>query len=789
MAEKNCLVIVESPTKAKTIRKFLPKNFEVHASMGHVRDLPQSAADIPAKFKKEPWANLGVNVENDFAPLYVVPKGKTKVITELKKLLADADELYLATDEDREGESISWHLLELLKPKVPVKRMVFHEITKTAIKEALANCRELDQRLVQAQETRRVLDRLYGYTLSPLLWKKITYGLSAGRVQSVGLRLLVERERERRLFRKASYWGVRAELGKSKKIFEAKLVDLNGKKLAIGKDFDPATGKLYEDGKVVVLDEKAANNLLAQLKQESWIVDSIEEKEASSKPSAPFITSTLQQEANRKLGMSARDTMRTAQKLYEQGLITYMRTDSPHLSAQAINAARSFVEKLYGKDYLSPEVRQFKSGKAAQEAHEAIRPAGDEFVHPDNAELEGREQALYSLIWMRTVATQMAEARKAHMTVRIIAGQATFTATGTRILFPGFLRAYVEGSDNPEAALGDQETILPPLKEKDQLDLEKLEPTSHETKPIARFTEATLIQELEKNGIGRPSTYASIISTILERNYARKAGAALVPTFTGFAVVQILERNFEHLIDYGFTSRMEDSLDEIAEGKKAHLPYLKEFYLGKAGLEAQVVDKEKKIDAKACKLVVLDGLESVEVNIGRFGAYLVRQAKGSEEQINSSIPEDVAPADLTQEIVEEILTVSKKGPQSIGKDPKTGQQIYCLIGRFGPYVQLGEITDEVPKPRRASVPRDIKYTEITVEQAMQLLSLPRELGKHPTTGEPILANRGRFGPYVQHVKDYRSLKKEDDVFTVTLERALELLAMEKKGFRRKKKET
>lgn len=782
---QKCLVIVESPTKAKTIRKFLPKNYIVEASMGHIRDLPQSSAAIPAKYKDQAWAKLGVNVENDFEPLYVVPKGKSKIITDLKKKIKDADELYLATDEDREGESISWHLTQLLKPSIPTKRMIFHEITKSAIQDALSHTRSLDDKLVQAQETRRILDRLYGYTLSPLLWKKIAYGLSAGRVQSVGLRLLVERERERRRFKKAIYSSLKALLHKDKKEFEARLLEFKQKKLAIGKDFDAHTGQLKASDNVFVLNEEEAKKLKTDLLTKEWIVKSVEEKDATQKPSPPFITSTLQQDANRKLGLSARDTMRVAQKLYEQGLITYMRTDSPHLSAQAINAARGFVEKLYGKEYLSDEVRQFTAkAKGAQEAHEAIRPAGDSFTHPDEAGLTGKEHALYNLIWMRTVASQMAEAKKRYMTVKIEVGDALFSASGTRITFPGFLRAYVEGSDNPDAALGDKEVLLPEMKAGEKVNIKNLEVQNHETKPIARYTEASLVQQLEKDGIGRPSTYASIIGTILERNYARKQANALIPTFIGFSVVQILEQHFAHLIDYSFTSHMEEALDEIAEGKRQHLPYLKDFYLGAKGLESVVAKKEEKIDAQESKEIFLEGLKNAQVFVGKYGPYLV--AKEGEKEVKATIPEDVAPADLTDEILHEIIETSKQGPQSIGKDPKTGEDIYCLIGRFGPYVQVGEVSDENPKPRRASIPKEVKVSDVTLEQATKWLSLPRTLGTHPETGEEIVANNGRFGPYVVHQKDFRSIKAPDDVYTITLKRALEIFS-EPKQYRRRKK--
>jgi len=786
---KNYLVIVESPTKAKTIRKFLPKGYVVEASMGHIRDLPQSATDIPAKLKAEEWTKIGVNVEQNFEPLYVVPKGKFKVIQDLKKKMADADELFLATDEDREGEAISWHLLEVLKPKIPVKRMVFHEITKNAILKALEDTRDVDMRLVHAQETRRILDRLVGYTVSPLIWKKIAYGLSAGRVQSAGLRLIVNRERERISFRSATYWDLEAELSKSKSKFNAKSMSWNGKRLATTKDFDETTGKLLEGKEnILLLDEKNAGTLVSTLKKATFTVQSVEEKQFTQKPSIPFITSTLQMESNRKLGMSARDTMRTAQSLYEHGFITYMRTDSPSLSQEGISGARKAVKDLFGDEYLSPEPRQFASkNKGAQEAHEAIRPAGAEYQHPKETGLTGRDLSLYELIWMRTVSCQMAEAKKMSLSVRIEAKNGSdsvvFGANGSRIIFPGFLRAYVEGSDDPDAALEDKEVLLPEMKQGDTLSLEELNALTHTTKPPARFTEASIVQQLEKEGIGRPSTYASIIDTILDRGYVRKLGNALCPTYTGFAVVQLLENHFHKLVDYKFTSAMENSLDDIAEGKLEYLPYLKGFYLGKEGLATLVKEQDKKIDPGESRTVKLDQIKDVDVKIGRYGAYVVKPKTDTKEEIHATIPDDVAPADLTSETIQDLLIASEKGPQSMGKDPATGMNIYSLSGRFGPYVQLGEVTEEEPKPRRASVTKGMDPKTLTLEQALKLLSLPRELGIHPDKQKPILANMGRFGPYVMCDGDFRSLKKDDDVYTVSLERGLELLREEKKSRR------
>jgi DNA topoisomerase-1 len=778
------LVIVESPTKAKTIRKFLPKNFKVVASMGHIRDLPNSAAEIPKSFKDQEWAKIGVNIDAGFSPLYVVPHSKSKVISELKADLKEAEELYLATDEDREGESISWHLLEVLKPKVPVKRMVFHEITREAIEEAIKDCRNIDQNLVQAQETRRILDRLVGYSLSPLLWKKIAYGLSAGRVQSAGLRLIVERERERIRFRQAIYWDLLAQLSKGGQGFEAKLLEVGGQRVATGKDFDPSTGKLAAGKSLLVLGEEQAQDLVRKLQSTVWTVINVEEKKQIARPSPPFITSTLQQEANRKLGMSARDAMRTAQRLYEEGLITYMRTDSVNLSQEGIHGAREMVKQLFGAEFLSPEARQFKSkSKSAQEAHEAIRPAGPHFIHPQQSGLKGAELKLYELIWKRTLACQMADAEKLGVSVKLNAADCVFSATGTRILFPGFLRVYVEGSDDPEAALEEKEVLLPPLKSGDIAQLKNLEALSHETKPPARYTEASLVQALEKEGIGRPSTYASIISTIVDRGYVRKVSNALVPTFTGFAVVQFLEKHFGELVDYGFTSEMEASLDEIAEGERPWLPYLEKFYLGNQGLKTQIEHKEKKIDPDDSRSVHFEHLKGVDVRVGRFGPYAIKAgSKDGEDESKASIPEDIAPADLSQQAVEEILAHQERGPQSLGKDPKTGLDIFVLLGRFGPYVQLGETPeDKKIKPRRASIPKGKEVSSVTLQDALHYLSLPRDLGKHPETGEIIVANIGRFGPYVVHQKDFRSLKKDDNVYTVSLERALELLSQPKKG--------
>ncbi|MBD1838109.1 type I DNA topoisomerase [Coleofasciculus sp. FACHB-64] len=779
------LVIVESPTKARTISKFLPSSYRVEASMGHVRDLPQSSKEIPEAYKGEKWAQLGVNVDADFEPLYVVPNDKKKIVTALKNALKDADELVLATDEDREGESISWHLLQLLKPKVPIKRMVFHEITKEAIRDALKNCRNIDEQVVRAQETRRILDRLVGYTLSPLLWKKISYGLSAGRVQSVAVRLLVNRERQRRAFRQGSYWDLKASLNKDKTPFEARLVALKGTRIATGSDFDEATGQIIAGRNVILLSEAEARSLEARLADKTWTVADLEERPVTRKPLPPFTTSTLQQEANRKLHLSARDTMRTAQSLYEQGYITYMRTDSVHLSQQAIAAARSCVEQMYGKQYLSPEPRQYTTkSKGAQEAHEAIRPAGSSFRTPQETGLSGREFALYDLIWKRTVATQMAESRQTQITVQLQVEDAGFRASGKRIDFHGFLRAYVEGSDDPHAALEDMEVILPTLKKGDRPTCKKLESIGHETQPPARYTEASLVKTLESEGIGRPSTYASIIGTIIEKGYAQMNGNALVPTFTAFAVTSLLEQHFPDLVDPSFTSKMEQTLDEISTGEAKWLPYLKKFYLGEMGLATQVKEREKGIDATSARTIELDDLGGAKVRIGQYGPYI--EAEKDSGPVKASLPKDLTPSDIHAELIETLLQQKTEGPDKVGLHPETGEPIYVLIGTYGPYVQLGDATEENKKPKRASLPKGVTIEDVTLDMAVGLLSLPRTLGIHPETNGKVQAGLGRFGPYVVHDqgkegKEYRSLKASDDVLTIDIERAIELLAEPKKG--------
>ena len=772
------LVVVESPAKAKKISGYLGKDYIVMASMGHVRDLPANASEVPAAVKKESWSSLGVNVEANFDPLWVIPKEKKKVVKELKNALKNAEQLILATDEDREGESIGWHLTQLLKPKVPVKRMVFGEITKEAIQAAINKPRELNEDLVSAQEARRILDRLYGYTLSPLLWKKVARGLSAGRVQSVAVRLLVRRELERVAFHSANYWDLKAELKTADGTqFEAKLSAVAGKRIAVGKDFDELTGKLKPDANVLLLREDDARQLQHRISQCDWMVISIEQRQQVRRPYPPFTTSTLQQEANRKLNMTARQTMQVAQRLYEDGYITYMRTDSVQLSSEAIQATRGRVTQKYGDDYLSPDARQFTTKiKGAQEAHEAIRPAGTEMKTGGELGFSGDQLKLYSLIWKRTMATQMAEARLQFQTIQITADDAGFRATGRHVEFPGFFRAYVEGVDDPEAVLDDKEAALPLLTENQSLDLSQLAPISHETKPPARFTEATLVRELETDGIGRPSTYASIIGTIQDRGYVKKTNNQLIPTFTAMAVTRLLETYFPRLVDVKFTANMEQMLDDIAAGEAEGLPYLKTFYSGDEGLDQQVKQNEERIDPRQACTLELDGLES-KVRVGRYGPYLQKQGNDEDGVVTVSIPDDVAPADITNEVAEKLIELKQQGPQSLGMHPEEGLPIFVLTGPFGPYLQLGEVTDESPKPKRVSIPKNIDFESVDRNTAIALLHLPRTVGQHPETGKVVKAGIGRFGPYVMHNKVYKSLGKDHDVLTVELETAVELLKM------------
>lgn len=775
------LVIVESPTKAKTIRKFLhDKEYTIVASMGHVRDLPSSQDEVPAQYKKTEAGQLGVDVEHDFAPIYIINKDKTKVVSELKKLLKDATALYLATDDDREGESISWHLLDILKPKVPVHRMVFHEITKPAIQAALAHPRELDENLVHAQEARRILDRLVGYGVSPVLWKKIAFGLSAGRVQSSALKAIVDRERLRLAFRKGSYWDVAAKLEKEKNSFDAKLIATAGKRIASGKDFDENTGTLKAEAKdILLLDEQAAQKISAEVKNATWTITDITEKEMHRKAPPPFTTSTLQQESNRKLGLSSRDTMRAAQSLYEKGHITYMRTDSVTLSQEAVNGIRNMVSTRYGAEFLTEAPKQFANKDNAQEAHEAIRPSLT-FTPPQDIGLMGNEKDVYELIWMRAIASQMRDAKQLQQSVTLDAANHTFSASGTKILFPGFLRAYVEGADDVEQALEEKENILPDLHIGDTPTCTSVDALGHETKPPSRFTEASIIQYMEKEGIGRPSTYAATISTLLDRGYVRKQGNALVPSFTAFAVTQLLEKHMSDLVDVRFTSKMEEQLDRIAEGKEEWIPYLRQFYFGDHGLRQRIDEGIATIEPEQAKAISLPTLEGYVVKVGKFGPYVETHLPNTGALVKGSLPPDLAPSDTTKEKIDEILKEAAKGPTTLGADPVSGLLIYLRTGSYGPYLQLGEDSEDPKvKPKRVSIPKNVPLETLDHNKALLVLSLPRTLGTHPESGKDIKAGLGRFGPYIVHDGDFRSLKGEDDVLTITLPRALEILAQPK----------
>lgn len=774
------LVIVESPAKARTISKFLGKDFTVEASIGHVRDLPQGAKEIPAQYKGEDWAYLGVNVEQDFDPIYIVPPGKSAQVKKLKGLLKDAKDLYLATDEDREGEAISWHLHELLKPKVPVHRLVFHEITKEAIYDALEHPRDIDNDLVRAQETRRIIDRLYGYEVSPLLWRKVRPKLSAGRVQSVAVRLIVERERQRMAFTSATYWDLTGLFATAaSQEFQAELVSVDGRKVPSGKDFDPATGRL-KDNSLLLLDEAAANQLSSRLGRAAFRVTGIEDKPFTSKPYPPFTTSTLQQEANRKLGFTARRTMQVAQSLYETGHITYMRTDSTNLAKVAVDAARDLVASQYGREFLPPEPRLYQTKvKNAQEAHEAIRPAGHPFTFPEELRsvLSAEEFKLYDLIWKRTVASQMADARGRRMTVTIEGDQAVFQAGGKTIDFAGYLRAYVEGSDDPQADLADQDRVLPSMTVDEQLACRELEAKSHTTQPPSRYSEAALTRALEEMGIGRPSTYASIIDTILAREYVFKKGTALVPTWVAFAVAQLLEAHLPNLVDYGFTAQMEDDLDAISRGEAAHLDYLRQFYFGngRGGLKKQLEHKVTEIDARDIGRIRIGQPEQgdpVFVRVGRYGPFLEQGER------RASLREDMAPDEVTLGKALEMLDQAAVADEPLGRCPETGKPIYLKIGRFGPYVQRGDTEDE-ERPKNASLLKGMKPEDVTLDVALRLLSLPRELGKHPTSGDAVVSSNGRFGPYIKCGAETRSLPAGVSPIDVTFEQALELLAQPK----------
>jgi DNA topoisomerase-1 len=763
------LVIVESPAKAKTIAGYLGPGYVVESSIGHIRDLPNSAAEIPAAHKGEAWARLGVNVDRDFEPLYVVDSRKKKVVSDLKAKLKGAVELLLATDEDREGEAIAWHLVQVLKPTVPVRRMVFHEITKPAIERALAEPRDIDDRLVDAQETRRILDRLYGYEVSPVLWRKVMQGLSAGRVQSVATRLVVERERERMAFVAADYWDIEAALDPGP--FTARLSAVDGQKVAQGRDFGRDGALKTSDA--VQLTESDARGLAAALEGVPFRVASVEEKPYTRRPAPPFMTSTLQQEASRKLRLSSQQTMRVAQRLYENGYITYMRTDSTTLSESALAAARDQARTLYGDDAVPAEPRRYERRvKNAQEAHEAIRPAGDRFRTPDEVrrELHGDELNLYELVWKRTVASQMSDVRGQTVSVRIAADAADgrtaeFAASGTIITFRGFLLAYEEGRDEPVGA--DEERRLPALHEGDVLAATALEPEGHATTPPARYTEATLVKALEERGIGRPSTYAAIMGTIMDRGYVRRQGQALVPEFLAFAVVKLLERHFGRLVDYEFTARMEDDLDRIAAGDEARTAWLGRFYFGADGEEGlkHLVDDLGEIDARAINTLEIGN--GIELRIGRYGPYL---EKGDRRQ---TLPPDIAPDELSVARAEEILEQGSQ-ERELGTDPETGRAIVLRAGRYGPYVTEVFEDGVDGKPRTASLLKAMSPETVTIDEALRLLTLPRILGE--LDGEEIVAANGRYGPYVKRGKESRSLESEEQLFTVTLDEALALLA-------------
>ena len=789
------LVIVESPAKARTLARLLGDDYQVEASIGHVRDLPENASEVPAAIRDKPWGRLGVDVENGFRPYYVVARDKAARIRDLRSAVKDAREVLLATDPDREGESISWHLLELLKPKVPVRRIEFHEITEDAVRRAIEDPRDIDLQLVDAQESRRIVDRLYGYMVSPVLWKKVQTGLSAGRVQSVAVRLIVEREEARRAFRTSAYWSLESTLRTADANFTATLERIGDARLATGRDFDPATGQL-KDASARMLGEADAATLRDVLAERlPWSVTAVEERPATQSPSAPFTTSTLQQEANRKLGFSADRTMSAAQRLFQEGFISYHRTDSTTLSERSLNEAAQAIRGLYGADYYGGR-RQYRTRvKNAQEAHEAIRPT-DFTQTPARVEQRlGRdEQRLYDLVWKRAVASQMADARLLRTRLEITAdgpdGPCVFAASGKVVQFAGFLRAYVEGSDDPAAELGDQETVLPTLRVGDKvasdgpLTLAALETRPHETAPPARYTDASLVKRLEEDGIGRPSTYASIISTIERRGYVWRQGKALVPTFTAFAVTKLLKEHFGALVELGFTGQIEEDLDEISKGERGRDEFLATFYYGGGGRQwpglRPLVEQETQIDYPMIELGThpVSGAPVV-VRIGKFGPY-VQVGEGA-DALNASVPEETPPADLSLEGAIELVESRAKGPASLGVDPETKLPIYVMSGRFGPYVQLGDTPDKGSneKPRRASLTRDDSESSITLERAIELLSLPRVIGLDPEHREEIVANFGRFGPYVKRGSEFRSLGSDAEVFSVTLDEAIELFRQEK----------
>ena len=794
----NKLVIVESPAKAKTISKYLGNDYTVLASVGHIRELVEPR-DLPKELKKGPFGKFAVNIENDFEPYYAISAGKSKTVTELKAALKGADEVFLATDEDREGEAIAWHLLQVLKPKVPVKRMVFHEITKEAIQGALEHTRALDDDLVQAQETRRIVDRLFGYEISPVLWRKVNRGLSAGRVQSPAVRLVVERERERMAFVSAAYYDVKATFDTEKtgdSEFEAKLLSIDGKRIATGDSFNDL-GQLTAD--VMLLDKEAAYALAGAISNPAVkvTVTSVESKPSTRRPAAPFTTSTLQQEASRKLRMSAKQTMDTAQSLYQEGHITYMRTDSPTLSSQAISAARKQAAEMFGSELVadSPRVYTGKS-KNAQEAHEAIRPAGEEFKRPSElaSVLHGRALELYELIWKRTIASQMQDAKVSTTTVRIAVGPlsdgrtAEFTASGTVVTFKGFLAAYEESQDEARNAEDNEEAKLPNLEVGQSVKISNIYAKDHQTSPPPRYTEASLVKALEEDGIGRPSTYAAIMSNIIAKGYVSKRGQALVPEWIAFTVTRFLEENFGKLIDYKFTAKMEEDLDQIADGQVDRLDWLKKFYFGGGDMVGLQPTAENILDQDPRAINSIAITDEITLRTGQYGPYLevfgAPDAPGADENGRRivNIPEELAPDELTPAKAQELVDAPVVTDRVLGVDPETGHNILFKVGRFGPYIVLDD--EKAAKPKTASLFKSMDPHTLDLETALKLLSLPRVIGVDPESGNNITAQNGKFGPYLRKGTDSRSLTSEDQIFTLTLEEALAIYAQPKYGARR-----